>query len=760
MIKNDECSILGEVINFENIYELMNVEEKNTLVILEEKINNFLLGYYKNFERLTIRELEELNNFLNIIIKKFIEEKRTLLVNILLIHFQNIPSSFINVKLKDNIFYIEEIKKFFLSILDLSSYLKKCKNDNSEKINSLITSIINFLNLFLVDTLKLIGSNVYKDFYIRIIIDSRILEIFNNLYFDQELENEKIIHSLLLLTEFKEFDDEICKCDIIKLFINLLSTNIYTNYLIIQIIINVVNRNIKIIKLLIHDEIELINNILEKIYISIKRECYDFTCINLLKLFSYIIEGNCFDKLIFFDEHYYLNNSGIIFFSTLYNIIEHIRSLIKFHNIMNILEEKNELFYDFICILFCVLRNLIELIINPHKKIIFRSINENSDENKKYKVNVEKEKKMLHLLCFDIINGVNSSSLTEIIDCTTLTEKIIKKIQNMKDKNMHNKYLYVKYLESLFYISLNNERVSKETLKENFIINIEENFYKINKDTKHKNLKNLELDNLLKLYYFGIINIFVKNNLTSEIILPFVNYVILEELKRKNFLLQNELYYLVFLQFLNIIIINNLYEFRKFIENDLLEDLLKIFKISSFHLKIMILKILIQWVEKKVILEEIKNYLNKNKMIFKVLLEFWKEIQNMNNGIRNLNLEINELNNIRSIIYYIFKILTNNFTKGLNYFSKNEEFLYYFRCIMIFEEKSILDIYNSIMNQTNTKELVVLENDKLILNGKIEKCKAKIENIEKKFHIIINLKDKKNINNLENFYNYVRGQHE
>ncbi|CRH00308.1 conserved Plasmodium protein, unknown function [Plasmodium relictum] len=757
MLKNNRWSISKEEIKFEKIYELMNEKDKQSIIIIEEKIINFLLCYYKNCEEFTLKEIKDLNNFLGLIIKKFIEEKKISFINILLVHFQNIPSSFINIKLKDNIFYVEEIKKFFISILELCSYLKKCKNDDLEKINSLIISIINFLNLFIINTLKLMEWKFYENFYTKIIIDSRILEIFTNLYFDYEFEKEKIIYSLFLITEFKEFDEEIYKCGMLKLFIKLLSSNTYINYLMIQIIINAVERNIKIIKLLINDKMKVINNILENIYTRIKRELYDFTCINLLKLFSYIIEGNCIDFLIFFNKN--LGISEVNFLNKLNQIIEYLRSLINIHSVMNILKEKNELFYDFLCILFCVLRNLIELITNPNNKIIFKYVNKNLIENKKNEINAEEDKKMLHLLCFDIINSMNRNSLNNIVDYTILFEKIIKETHKMNDKNIHNNYLYVKYFESLFYISFNNEIVSKETLKESFIINIENNFYKINKNIECENVQMREVYNLLKLYYFGIINIFVKNNLKSEIILPFINYIISEELKRKIFLLQNELYYMVFLQFLNMIIINNLYEFRKFIENNLLEDLLKIFKKSSFHFKNMILKILLQWIEKKVILEEITNYIKKNKMIFHILLEFWKEIQNRINEIINPNLEVNKFNDIRFIIHYILKRLTNNFTINLNYFLKNGEFSYDFRCIMIFEEKSVLDIYNSIKEQILTKELFILESDILILDDKIKKCREKIEKIENNFHIILDLNKKKNRNDLENFYSYIRKQH-
>ncbi|SBS92103.1 conserved Plasmodium protein, unknown function [Plasmodium ovale curtisi] len=789
-----------------------------------EKICKFLLHFYRTRVIFTYDEIEDLNSFLKLIISKFKEEENTsFFEEILLIHFENVSNSFVNAKLKDNKFYVDHVRNYFLFLFDLGFYFKKrTGREHFQKLgfaktHCLLVSLVKHLKQFLVDTLRLVESSYNGELQCKLISEGRILETLGGLHAQNEVADKDITHCFLLLTQYKEFDQDVIKCGIMKRFTSMLlhnETTIKHSY-ISQMVINIVMRNGKSMNMLINNsELEYVNRVLEIIYEKIKRECYDLTCINLLKLLYYVLQSenssvayflrNCKKKKL-------LHGQEILFFNNINEIIAHTELVIKSENVCDKGEERNELFRDFLCVLLCVLRCMLDVVFSSSNDATFESVsNGNSLEKKKNEKELKKEgemneaeeevkkdctnlvknavnlslqclarnccplpgeKKMLHLLCFDVISGIDNrcfsihegekKKIINLMIAYLVTEKTTVAVNETKSENKEdgNNYLFAKHFEVLLYISLNNEKLCKECFKNEFILQIEKNYYELDKNGKLTNVKRKEVTNLLKLCYLGIIYIFIKINLEDKeknFLRPFVQHVILKELKEKSYLLQNELYYLTFLQFLNMSLLNNLYSLKKFLEEDSLSDLLKIFRSSTIPFKYLILTTLLQWMERKEFLGLIKIYVKRNKLLLNVLLGFWKEVQMDNiRGDTHLRDESATLNDVKYVIHHMCRILTNDFTKHLHFFSETSTSLRSFMDIMTFEEKCILNVYLKIREEVESNQFEVLESDKNILTNKIKTCTEKIEHMEKRLRIAKDANYKKNANELESYYAYV-----
>lgn len=210
------------------------------------------------------------------------------------------------------------------------------------------------------------------------------------------------------------------------------------------------------------------------------------------------------------------------------------------------------------------------------------------------------EKKSLHLVCVDILKEIGIYYFNgHLEDKTKMVNEIIKSIMiKMEEANNNNNnnnedqdiYIYSKHLEVVFYVSFNNEELIKMCFTKKFILLVHDNYCKLDKNENLKNVKKKQVRNLLKTYYFGILYLYIKNDIKSEEnktnpISSYIYYVINKELKEKEFMLQNELYYLIFLKFLNMSLLNNLYNFKLFLKNNTLDNLLRIFKRSNLKMK-------------------------------------------------------------------------------------------------------------------------------------------------------------------------------
>ncbi|SBT71531.1 conserved Plasmodium protein, unknown function [Plasmodium malariae] len=794
-------------VSIEHIFKLIGKEDvENISADEQKKIISFILNFYKTCKSFTIKEIENLKNFLKLVINKFKEGKNSFFEDLLLINFENASSSFINAKVNDDTSsYTDHVRQYFLSIFDLGVYLK----GRESKPHHIIRAVVNYLRLFLLNALKMIRSNYCAKFYCQIISEGNILETLNNFYSNNEIADTVIIYCFLLLTGHKEFDKDVIKCRILKEFTSpLISSNVITKnyYLILQILINLISRNGKNMKFLINnDEVVLLNNIVEKIYNHVKKGIFDFTCVNLLKLFAYLVEGrsNIIDSLLTACENEHLTRYEqkqeerkkqqkeqptqdlyISFFENTNKIVDCVECLIKADKICNVIKDKGDLFYDFLCILFCVLKSILDVILSLRVSKIGKSESDiYSIERKKKEINEQREellirsilnlslnflvhnsyvlpgeKKMLHLLCMDVVIGVSSSYYSELLNHKNVLVRVIAEMDKVKERgDEYNNYLYVKFFEIIFYMSVHNEQVCKEYFNKEFILQVENKIYQLDKIRNSEDLKEREGMNSLKIYYFGIIYIYIKLNLEikeKDFLVPFVNYVILKELTEKSFLLQNELYYLLFLQFLNISFLCNLYDFKKFVQNDSFVDLMKVCRGSTLRVKTSILNLLLRWLERKDFSDTLKWHVRKNKLIFTILFEYWRIVQATEEGTDLPSLDApEEHTNERYMIYEIFKILTNNFTKYLNYFCENDEILNIFKCIILFEEKNILGIYASIDEQ-----IEVLESDQSKLRNKIKLYNEKIEHIERRLLTIVELNYEKEVKDLESYYNSVRGE--
>ncbi|CAD2105130.1 conserved Plasmodium protein, unknown function [Plasmodium vinckei petteri] len=801
--------------NFELICDIIEREAIINIADDNKKcIINFLLHFYKTYKCFGYKEITNLNHFLKLIITKFKEEsENAFFEKILFIHIENMSNRFINVKLKNDPQYIEQIELYFFSILDLSSYFKNTKTESSfskltnERIQSLVIAIVNHLTNFLVYALRMIESNYYKDLYLMLISKGKIIDSLVNLYLNYDQSDKYIIYILLILSRHKEFDDDIINCGIIDLF----NSQIFLNdndklnnkhYFFIEIIINIVIRNQKdnIAFLVNKNELDYVNNILEKILIKIKEGSPNLTCISLLKLIFYIIQNkNSYIHLFLLGlKKKIIHDQDISFVHNLNNIIDCIENICVFKN--EGIENFDNFMDDFLCILFCILRTVMKLVLCPFSEINIdsciepsgRKENKESESMLKYSISSEVgetkneciklikniikfslnflchdipildgEKKSLHLVCGDILKEIGIYDFSGHLEekkkiVNEIIESIMIKMEETKNISNEDQHIYVysKHLEVVFYVSFNNEELIKMCFTKEFILLVHNNYCKLDKNENLKNIKKKEIRNLLKVYYFGILYLYIKNNLQSEEIKTdpissYIYYVINKELKDKQFMLQNGLYYLIFLKFLSMSLLNNLYNFKLFLKNNTLDNLLRIFKRSTIKMKTVVVQLLFYCIEKDDNLELVKNYTKKNKLLLEVLMGFWIEIQKS-------GLDKKEYMSAKYMIYYICKAVTNNFTKYLKHFYETKAMLSSLKSMIVYEEKCFLDIYLKIKEEIETSQLAVVENDEWLVKEKIKNQIRRIEQVESESAIIQENNYKKEKKELDNYYDYVR----
>ncbi|VWU50594.1 conserved protein, unknown function, partial [Hepatocystis sp. ex Piliocolobus tephrosceles] len=637
----------------------------------KEKIITFLLQFYKTRQRFNYNELEDVNIFLNLIINKFKKNESLFFQNLLLTHFEHATNQFISFKIKEKYTnYIDNIKQYFFLIFDLGLYIvnrkKNEKNNlvNPSNIDLLLIYMIKYLKLFLVHALNQIKANYFDELYCTVIIESEIINTLTSIFGQNEKVDNNIIHCFVLLTEYKKFSEAIIKCNIVKKLTEellLMPHNEKSNikhHLITQIIMNMVIINQKNAKLLINkNENEYINNILKKLYEKIKNKQYDLTSIDLLKIFFYFIQSGSSNNSIYLllknsnngiKQNLLIVHENILFFDNVNKIIEYLSSdVIKSDNINKINDKQNDLFCEFLSFLFFVLRYMLDVIFSSSNDIklkpffyehsikIKKKSKKNMNEHVKNLTNnilnfclnfliqnnssFQDEKKILHLLCFNIIIYINSNHFITFTEfekktCSLMVERAtialntinivnlkeehtvtkngahttVKNVEHTAVKN--DNYLYINYFELLYYISINKEEICKECFDENFILLIEKIYYQIHSDANIENVNEKETHILLKLYFIGIIYTFIKINYVqlknkSESMFSFIHYIIKKELKNKSFLLENEIYFLTFLKLLNISLMNNIIHLNIFFEKDYLKDLLKIIQSSNTRIK-------------------------------------------------------------------------------------------------------------------------------------------------------------------------------
>ncbi|ETW15245.1 hypothetical protein PFFVO_05539 [Plasmodium falciparum Vietnam Oak-Knoll (FVO)] len=386
--------------SFENFLERLNNIKEEDIIIndenTEEMFSSFLITFYKENEgRYTIQEQEYINNLLNILINKIRDNKngRNFFSNLLCIHFKSITPYFINVKLKDNIYYIHLLINYILYVLNLVIYIEK---ENKELSLSLsIGRNIYTLTLYIIRNIK---QNRYDNFYLKIIEEGKLIYLLCKICYDKfiisyYIPEDNVVELFFVLIKIKELEKYIIECDIIKYFLSFLLYDPQVikkrKHLIIEIIIHMFLKNISIIKDFIKQNIiDILNNILKSIYNNIKCDHYDYYCINLLKIFYYIIqdknivnlENNFFSypkNTSYIIEHE-KNNNILIFYKYINNIINKINDVIKQNmsckdsaniHILNNNDQLNYHFKYFLSILLCVIKSIITRIFQGKNNI-------------------------------------------------------------------------------------------------------------------------------------------------------------------------------------------------------------------------------------------------------------------------------------------------------------------------------------------------------------------------------------------------------
>ncbi|ETW42227.1 hypothetical protein PFNF135_03724 [Plasmodium falciparum NF135/5.C10] len=386
--------------SFENFLERLNNIKEEDIIIndenTEEMFSSFLITFYKENEgRYTIQEQEYINNLLNILINKIRDNKngRNFFSNLLCIHFKSITPYFINVKLKDNIYYIHLLINYILYVLNLVIYIEK---ENKELSLSLsIGRNIYTLTLYIIKNIK---QNRYDNFYLKIIEEGKLIYLLCKICYDKfiisyYIPEDNVVELFFVLIKIKELEKYIIECDIIKYFLSFLLYDPQVikkrKHLIIEIIIHMFLKNISIIKDFIKQNIiDILNNILKSIYNNIKCDHYDYYCINLLKIFYYIIqdknivnlENNFFSypkNTSYIIEHE-KNNNILIFYKYINNIINKINDVIKQNmsckdsaniHILNNNDQLNYHFKYFLSILLCVIKSIITRIFQGKNNI-------------------------------------------------------------------------------------------------------------------------------------------------------------------------------------------------------------------------------------------------------------------------------------------------------------------------------------------------------------------------------------------------------
>lgn len=775
-------------LNFEEIIQ-MTTETLN--IECEPKIKNdlesCLIVFYNKCNHFSLKNIECVNKFLISLIDECKKNKNPRSYNLLMIHFEHFPISFINRNLHDNINYLSEVKSFFSSIFNLILHLKPKKEVevSEESCRILITHIVSFLHSFLINTLKNFESRFYRRFFAKVIIEGQFFRILSHLYVPKEENSERIIHCFFLCSEFEEFDEAIIESGVLGWFVSFISEKQDTHFLMLQILANIVERNRSSIISIINNELNFFYTLLDNIFDNIKKDCYDYDSINLLKLFTCIIEsGDCIFLMFLFSSPGNTKNK----------ILSKIKSLVAyFTNIVigekekiKSIEGTHGFGFDFICIFCCLLRNVVELLPSLNTNYL------NSYHRNEYNVNKiikseheeelieeilslslhflihgrissEHERNKIESLCFDILLSI-CHTYPYIIRKFATEESILSKIhfiqnENKKSKTQAYTRTYAQYTQLLFHICFYNESLSKKILKKEFVLQLEKEFYEINKLTQVENVEGREVNNLLKLYLLGMIFTFLRTNTDEESFQYFIKYIIEEELKEKHFLLHNEMYYTLFLKFMYEMILNEMYVFREGMEHNLLENLLKLFLSSNIYFKAMILDILVQWLEDKNTLYEIKKYTKKNKVLFRVLFDFWVELQGASSEKSFGLIKKEELHITKFKLYYILKIHTEDFTKHIKHVVKNEDEFESFKSLMIVESSIKIEIYKYIKDKILSNQVKVLEGATELLNDRIAKLEEKIKKIKKRFDSYIEKKKKKKINVLENYYTCLREQH-
>eukprot|EP00366_Plasmodium_knowlesi_P001943 XP_002259440.1 hypothetical protein, conserved in Plasmodium species [Plasmodium knowlesi strain H] len=822
---------------------------------VQEEISNFLFKFYQAHKFFTCVELENLNNFLTLLIRNFRDHTNDkFCMKIFLLHFRNVSASFVKNNRAEDGLYVKQITRYFLCLHELLRHLKERQQgetvrtgeigkSTSEDESLLVASIAKYLNLFLVSALRLVERNYLARLYCTIISHGRIAEILANAYGQNEEADEDIIHSFVLLTERKEFDKHIIKCGIINKFTTSQALNQSKaspkNSFIIQVLIKIAKRNFKELRIYTSkSNLQFVNSLIEVVHYKITEGDFGLSCANLLRLFSYIVEGGlCSAGSPLFDHHTHdvSDTDEILFFEHMNKLIENVECLVRSANLCNRVQEKDDPFGYFLGAFFCALRNVLQAVLNSDESVTSAGCEDIGDckpresclhsccfsnplwalhQNSQMRGEVEKmicsildmilsflvhcssplpgalktcvlcsrsflywtsppicsslplfalfpllpptdEKKSLHMLCFDIVNAISSCHLASTMEKKKIAENVIPFMigihSNEKVAEGKDNYLYLKHVEALFFLCLHNEYVCREYFKEEFIKLVEELYLKIDQREKVENVKKKEECDLLKLYYFGILYMFAQMNINNEkekkkISLPFINYVIVNELQNKKFLLENHVYCLLFLRFLNMSLLNNLYDFKKFAQG-----------VSLVHFLKVALNILVQWMERDHCLKLIKTHVKTNKQIFHILLEIWILVHDEMTGEKKDSLEASaKWETVLYIIHHIFKRLTNGFTKYLSYFSEHQDLLSNFKRVMTFEEKYILEIYSQICQDVEANRLGILEKDRNCLNDKVKSCAEKIEQMEKRLQVTTEESYRKNVDELENYYNYVR----
>ncbi|SOV78284.1 conserved Plasmodium protein, unknown function [Plasmodium sp. gorilla clade G3] len=326
---------------------------------------------------------------------------------------------------------------------------------------------------------------------------------------------------------------------------------------------------------------------------------------------------------------------------------------------------------------------------------------------------------------------------------------------------------YVKNVECLFYLCLYNETNITDFISINLIRNIENIIYKIYKYIQFCNINTKELLNILSLYYLVIIFIYIKNNLNNKekihVLKPLLKFLIIKEIKERIFLFINKLYFLVFIKILNLSICNNLFELKILLCGKYFEDFIQMFQVSKFNMKVQILYCFLEWTQINHILKKLQIYISKNKLIFHVFFKLWKDIE-YENILKKIKVEREETNvlyknnykNVQFILFRIIKMLTNNFTKYIDYIINNKDLFCIFKNIIIYESKTILNIYEQIKDDIIEEHVLLHKDEENLLHKFVNLYKEDIKNLERVFENVAIFYNKKDNIELQNYYDYLR----
>ncbi|SOV80361.1 conserved Plasmodium protein, unknown function [Plasmodium reichenowi] len=676
--------------SFESFLErLNNIKEEDILMNVEnteEMFSSFLTNFYKQNEgRYTIQKQEYINNLLNILINKIRDNNKNghhFFYNLLCIHFKSINPYFVNLKLKDNIYYIHLLINYILYILNLIIYIEKQNKELS--LSLYIGRNIYTLTLYIIRNIK---ERRYLNFYIKIIEEGKLIYLLCKICYDKSIisyyiEEDNVVELFFVLIKIRELEKYIIECDIIKYFLSFLLYEPQVikrrKHLIIEIIIHMFLRNINIVKDFIKENIiQILNNILKSINDNINCDTYDYYCINLLKIFYYIIQDK---NIVNIENNFFFgpkktssiipheqNKNILIFYKYINSIINKINHVIKqimsckdsgnIH-ILNNNDQLNYHFKYFLSIFLCVIKSIITRIFQG-KNFIQESPSDDDKRGEVYEeiikclkvtfelvlnvIDIQKEtspdvEEIHELLSYDILIGMTKINLMKY----DFFEYFKGKVFDLLNCITHDEMIQNKYNDKIVIYSenrlLDDNNINRDKI--NYSCNNKKNVLSFVNRTYVKHFE--------CLFYLCVYNeINRTHNISINLIKNIENniytiykYIHTCNINTKELLNSLSLYYLVIIF---IYIKNNLYNKEKI---HLLKPFIKFFIIKEIKERIFLFKNELYFL---VFIKILNLSICNNLFDFKILLceKYFDDIIRM--------LEDSKLNMQEQILYFILE---------------------------------------------------------------------------------------------------------